>query len=53
MTPVSAMILVLSVQALLWLEECQMSWDVKQYDLHDVRLFLDARRYVEGDSSAT
>lgn len=39
-------------QALMWLEECQMSWDVQQYDLHDVRLDVDARRYKEGDPTS-
>ncbi|CAN0146866.1 unnamed protein product [Ectocarpus sp. 6 AP-2014] len=37
--------------ALMWLEESQMSWDVHQYDLHDVRVTLDSSRYREGDPS--
>ncbi|CAM9827984.1 unnamed protein product, partial [Ectocarpus fasciculatus] len=37
--------------ALMWLEESQMSWDVHQYDLHDVRVTLDSSRYREGDAS--
>ncbi|CAM9639743.1 unnamed protein product [Ectocarpus sp. 4 AP-2014] len=37
--------------ALMWLEESQMSWDVHQYDLHDVRVTLDSSRYREGDIS--
>lgn len=36
-------------RALMWLEESQMVWDIQQYDLHDVRLNLDARRYREDD----
>lgn len=39
-------------QALMWLEESQMSWDVQQYDLHDVSMKLDARRYSEDDSKS-
>lgn len=40
-------------QALVWLEECQMSWDVKQYDLHDVRLNLDTKLYKENEPNST
>ena len=36
-------------QALMWLEESQMLWDVQQYDLHDVNLDLDAGRYLKDD----
>lgn len=36
-------------QALLWLEESQMSWDVQQYDLHAIPLEIDATRYNEED----
>lgn len=42
-----------SPQALMWLEECQMKWDVNQYDLHDVNLKLDARKYRVDDPSST
>lgn len=41
------------VQALLWLEECQMKWDVNQYDLHDISIDLDVRRYREDDPNST
>lgn len=41
------------VQALLWLEECQMKWDVNQYDLHDITLDLDTRRYSEDGPNST
>lgn len=36
-------------QALMWLEESQMLWDVQQYDLHDINLDLDAGRYLKDD----
>lgn len=39
-------------QALMWLEESQMSWDVQQYDLHEVDLVLDLRRYQEDDPNS-
>lgn len=39
--------------ALMWLEESQMSWDVHQYDLHDVKITLDSSRYQEAVSSTS
>lgn len=39
--------------ALMWLEESQMSWDVHQYDLHDVKITLDSSRYREGDATTS
>ncbi|CAM9226851.1 unnamed protein product, partial [Scytosiphon promiscuus] len=39
--------------ALMWLEESQMSWDVHQYDLHDVKISLDSSRYRESDASTS
>ena len=36
-------------RALMWLEESQMAWDVQQYDLHDVFLKTDVKRYKEDD----
>lgn len=36
---------------MLWLEECQMLWDLKQYDLHDITLELDKMRLYTSDAS--